>query len=116
MSSAFQLTGGPVESLKVKLTTTAPTIIAGSSLYMTGVIWFQCTEITGATPNLTVEIYDDNSGVRYYLRNAKAMTPKEEVKFIEGLTLQPNEFLRVTASAANQVDIVGISLLGGALG
>lgn len=115
MSSAFQLIGGAVDKIRQKLTTTSPTVVAGSADYQTAVVWFQCTEIAGSTPNLTIEVYDADTTTSYYLRNAKAMTAKEEVRVIEGLALQPNEFLRITASAANQVDVVGIALLGNAL-
>lgn len=115
MSGAFQLVGGAVDKIRQKLTTTAATVVAGSADYQTAVVWFQCTEITGGTPNLTIEIYDANTLTSYYLRNAKAMTAKEEVRVTEGLALQPNEFLRITSSAANQVDVVGIALLGQAL-
>lgn len=115
MSGAFVLNGGAADKVRQKLTTTAATIVAGSVDYMTGVVWFACTEITGGTPNLTIEVYDASTTTSYYLRNAKAMTAKETVFFEAGIVLNPNEFLRITASAANQVDVVGLALLNNAL-
>lgn len=107
--SSFTQPFGPPTPIKFKLTTTAATAIAGHASYATRVAWFQCTEITGATPNLTIEIYDGTTS--FYLRNAKAMTAKEEVLKDQGFTLDPGSFLRVTASAANQVDVVGMAAL-----
>lgn len=115
MSGAFQFTGGAADKIRQKLDVTTPVIVAGSADYITGIVWFACTEITGGTPNLTIEIYDANTSTSYYLRNAKAMTAKEQVFFEAGIVLNPNEFLRITSSVANQVDVVGLSLLNNAL-
>lgn len=115
MSGAFQLVGGAADKIRQKLSTTNPTVVAGEALLQTAVVWFTCTEIAGATPNLSIEVYDAATGLSYYLRNAKAMTARETVLFEAGIVLNPNEFLRITSSAANQVDVVGLSLLGQAL-
>lgn len=115
MSGAFQLTGGAADKIRQKLTTTSATVVAGSATLQTTVVWLQCTEIAGNTPNLTIEVYDAKTSTSYYLRNAKAMTAKESVLFEAGIVLSPNEFLRVTASAANQVDVVGLSLINNSL-
>lgn len=115
MSGAFQFVGGAADKIRQKLTTTGATAVAGSADYMTSVVWFACTEITGGTPTLTIEVYDASTTTSYYLRNAKAVTAKETVFFEAGIVLNPNEFLRITASAANQIDVVGLSLLNNAL-
>lgn len=115
MSGAFQLAGGAADKIRQKLTTTNPTVVAGSTTLQTAVVWFLCTETTGGTPNLSIEIYDAATATSYYLRQAKAMTAKESFLFEAGIVLNPNEFLRITASAANQVDVVGLSLLNNSL-
>jgi hypothetical protein len=115
MSGAFQLIGGAADKIRQKLTTTAATVVAGSATLQTAVVWFQCTEMAGGTPNLTIEVYDAATTTSYYLRNAKAMTAREGIPFEAGIVLNPNEFLRITASVANQVDVVGLSLLNNSL-
>lgn len=121
MSGAFVFQGGAADKIRQKLTTTAATVVAGSADYQTGVVWFECNEIAGGTPNLTVEIYNASTLVSYYLGISgvtyilKALTAKQSVFFEAGIVLEKNEFLRVTASAADQVDVVGLALLGNAL-
>jgi hypothetical protein len=111
--SVFQLAGGTSDPIAIKLTTTSPTVIAeavvGNS--RVSVPWFQCTEIAGSTPNLTIDILKPDSSV-VYLRNAVAMTAKQQVSFNEGILLLPGWKLRVTASAVDQVDVTGIRLIG----
>ncbi len=107
MSVQFPVSGHDV--IAFKLTTTNPTAIAGSATSKTFVDWFQCTEITGATPNLTIEIYDGTTS--FYLRNAKAMTAKEEVLKNQGFSLDKGSFLRVTAGTANTIDVTGVQVL-----
>jgi hypothetical protein len=109
VSSAYNIIAGTPTPIAVKLTTTDPTAIAGSATARTHVVWFQCAEIAASTPALTVEIYDGTTS--FYLRNALAMTAKQEVRFENGITLEKGQFLRVTAGAANQVDVVGMALL-----
>ena len=105
MSIQFALTAP--NPIAVKLVTTNPTIVAGSATARTVVDWLQCTEIAGATPNLTIDIFDGTTIV--FLRNAKAMTAKEEVLLIQGFALNPGQYLRVTTSVANQVDVTGMA-------
>ena len=107
MSLVFQVTGSA--TLAIKLTTTNPTAIAGDPVKSTRIDWFQCAEISGGTPNLTVEIYDGTTSV--YLRKTKAMAANEEVLRTQGFTLDPGKFLRVTASIANSVDVTGVAVL-----
>lgn len=115
MSGAFQLVGGAADKIRQKLTTTNPTVVAGSATLQTAVVWFLCTEIGGATPNLSIEVYDASTTTSYYLRLAKPMTAKESVLFEAGIVLNVNEFLRITAGTANQIDVVGLSLLNNSL-
>lgn len=107
MSIHFQ--AGSPTPIAIKLTTTNATTIAGSATSATVVDWFQCTEIAGATPNLSIDLYDGTTTV--YLRKAKAMTALEEVLRTQGISLNRGQFLRVTASAGNQVDVVGVAVL-----
>lgn len=121
MSGAFTLAGGAADRIRQKITVTTPVVVAGSADYQVVVVWFQCNEIAGMTPSLTAEIYDANTGDIHYLGingttyKTKALTMLQSVFFDAGIVLNPNEFLRITASAANQVDVIGLSLLGNAL-
>ncbi len=110
--SVFVVAGGIVTSIAVKLDSTDVTEIAGSDDFTTRVAWFQCTEITGATPDLTVELYDGTTSV--YLRYQQAMTANGSVKF-EDIALNKGQKLRVTAGAANQIDVVGLTFVDNAL-
>ena len=111
MSGAFQFAGGAIDQLRTRLSTTNPTNVAGSPDRRTPVVWFQCTETSGNTPSLTIELYNATDGTSYFLRSAKNMTAREQVFFEAGIMLEKNEFLRITASPANQVDVVGQSIL-----
>jgi hypothetical protein len=107
MSMQFQV-NGPTP-IAIKLTTTNPTVIAGDTERAVTVDWFQCTEIAGGTPNLSIELFDGTTSV--YLRKAKPMAALEEVLRTQGFTLNRGQFLRVTASVANQVDVTGVAVL-----
>lgn len=121
MTSAFYLLGGATDTIRQQVGLTTPIVIAGSANAMTGIVQFQCNEVAGATPLLTVEIYNADTLLSYYLGangvtyKAKALTAGQSVLFDTGWTLSPNEFLRVTVNAANQVHVVGLSLLNNAL-
>lgn len=110
--SVFQLVGGAGTPIALKITSTSPTVIAEATTgnSRVAVPWFSCTEIAGATPNLTIDILKPDATV-VYLRNAKAMTAKETVIFSEGILLLPGWQLRITGGAANQIDVAGISLI-----
>lgn len=110
--SVFQLVGGAGTPIALKITSTSPTVIAEATTgnSRVAVPWFQCTEMTGGTPSLTIDILKPD-GTVVYLRNAKAMTAKEEVLKDAGILLLPGWQLRVTASPANQVDVTGITLI-----
>lgn len=113
MSSVFQLVGGAADPIAIKITTTDPTVVAEavSGNARVSVPWLQCTEIAGSTPALTIDIRKPD-GTIVYLRTAKAMTAKEAVVLDQGIVLLPGWKLRVTSSAADQVDVSGLALLG----
>jgi hypothetical protein len=119
-SSAFRLTGGAADKIRSKITTTDATDVAGSATAQTPVVWFQCNEVAGGTPNLTVAIYNAGTTTSTYLGDgtsawvAKAMTANQSVTFGEGFVLEKNEFLRITISAGS-VDVVGLALLNNEL-
>lgn len=110
--SVFRVAGGIVAPIAVKLSSTSATEIAGSDDFTTRIAWFQCTEITGATPDLTVELYDGTTSV--YLRYQQAMTANEAVKF-EDIALNKGQTLRITAGTANAIDVVGLAFVNNSL-
>lgn len=114
MSGAFQVIGGTVEDIAFKLTVNTPVVIAGDAKSAVRVYWFQCTEIAGSTPTLSVEKYDGT--LSYYLRHAVALAANGSYFFDAGLWLPPGSFLRVTAGTANQIDVVGLKSLAGVTG
>ncbi|CDP52352.1 hypothetical protein [Devosia sp. DBB001] len=64
-----------------------------------GVLSIMVTELSGGTPNLTLEVYDGTNS--YFLRYQKPMAAKETFVFNEPFGLDPNQKLRVTVSAGN---------------
>lgn len=94
---------GLILAKPTKLTSSSPTTVlqATSRTTLTSII---CTEIAGATPSLTIEIYDGTSS--FYLRNAKPMTARETFILNEVVPLNAGQELRVTASVANQIDCI----------
>jgi hypothetical protein len=110
--SVFQVTGGIITPIAVKLSATTATSVFGSSDSPSRVAWLQCTNITADTPDLTVELYDGATSV--YLRYQQAMDANGAVKF-EDIALNPGQFLRVTAGAADKIDVVGLAFVSNAL-
>jgi hypothetical protein len=108
-ASAFSFPGGAAAPIHVKVATSTATIIAGNANYAVQVAWFQVTEIAGGTATLTIDIFDGTTA--YLLRNALAMTAKAEYLYGRGFWLNPGEFLRVTTSSANQVDVIGLTTI-----
>lgn len=110
MSGALIYTGMTAsEGFRAKLTTTSATVIAGNANSVVFVPWLACTEITGGTPTLQVEIYDGTTS--YYLRHALAMTANQTYIFEAGIALNKGDFLRVTAGTANQIDVIALRTL-----
>jgi len=103
---SFTIQGGALLPAEKKLTTTTPTVIVDGKQAGATVIGIYATEIAGATPALTLEKYDTESGISYYLRFAAPMTAKQEYTRDVILVLKANQQLRATASAANQIDVL----------
>ncbi len=101
---SYTIQGGSIQTAKVKLSTTSPTVIVDGGSSGAIVVAVYAAEIAGATPNLTLEVY--NGSTSTYLRNAKAMSAKEENVRDTIITLKAGESLRATASAANQIDVI----------
>lgn len=108
-AGAFQFIGGAADNILFKLTTTAATQIAGDANYSMFVPWFLVTEITGATPAVTVDINDGTT--TFIIRPTVNITAKGQILYDQGYWLNPGQFLRVTAGAANQIDVVGVRSL-----
>lgn len=104
-AGAFQIIGGTAQNILFKLTGTGATIIAGNALGSVIVYWVQFAEIAAATPNITLETYD---GVTSFFHiKSRALTANGFILFDAGIWLAPNQFLRATASAGNQIDVTG---------
>jgi hypothetical protein len=84
-----------------KLTGSSPTTVFTAKSRAT-LISIICTEIAGATPSLTIEVFDGTSS--FYLRKLAPMTARQTFVFNEPIALNAGQELRVTASAANQID------------
>lgn len=89
----------------LKIADTSAHDVAGNADYPITVYWFACTEINGSTPNLTIAIY--NGSTSTYLRNALAMTAKQTFTWDQPIKLPQGSYLRITSSAANQIDVIG---------
>lgn len=98
---SFTLTGGSILTKAVKLTTTTatPLYLASKRTVILSII---ATEIAGATPALTLDLFDGTTA--YFLRNVLAMTAKQLLIFNEPIAINPGWSIRATAGAANQVD------------
>jgi len=111
MTVFSQLFGG-VEEIAQKITgNTVVNVVDGTDQAFL-VPWIAVSENSGATPNLTVELYDGTTS--YYLGSggstwvAKAVAAKQSVPFTD--VLVPSGWkLRVTSSdAAGKFDVTGI--------
>ena len=100
---SFTLTGGSILTKPTKLTTTSATVLYTADK-RTVIVCIDATEITGNTPALTLEMYDVANTTSHYLRNAKAMTAREEYSRERVFALPQGWQLRATAGAANQID------------
>lgn len=102
---SFTITGGSIQSKAVKLTTTAATDLLAPDK-RTVILSILASEITGATPALTLELYDTQSAVSYFLRAQKPTTARELVVLESPFVLLGGWKLRATASTANQIDVL----------
>ncbi len=108
-AGAFQIFGGTAQNMLFKLSTANATVIAGNAVGSVIVYWVQFAEIAGATPAITLETYDGTTS--FFHIKSKALTANGFIMFDAGIWLAPNQFLRATASAANQIDVTGAQSL-----
>lgn len=99
----YTINVGAMLQKRFKLTTTSATTIYDADKSSALLVSILAVEIAGATPTLTLDIYDGTN--TYYLQNAVAMTAKQRLQVDILVPLKVGEKLRATASAANQVDI-----------
>lgn len=105
-----------------KVTGSSATTIVDASTAAVQVAWFQVNENAGATPNLTVDLYDVANTTSYFLSdslaapkvwNITAVTAKQGVLFSEGYVVPLGWKLRVTSSdAAGKFDVIGVQVAG----
>ena len=98
---SFTLTGGSILTQATKLTTTSATALYTASK-RTVILSIISVEVAGATPTLTLDLYDGTTA--YRLRTALAMTAKQTFIFNEPFALQSGWSLRATAGAADQIE------------
>lgn len=118
MSSIFQVTGGHLVDIAVRVVNATPVVIADATKGATMVPWFSVQENAGATPSLTVDLYDPTAAaVVAYLGaggvswKAKALTALQSVVFDAGYVVRFGLQLRVTSSdAAGKIDVVGTKI------
>lgn len=115
--SVFEFQSNSALPIVVRVTGSTATTVADATNQQVTVPWFEVNEHTGATPNLTVDLYDgtnttyvgDDAGGTW---NAKAMTAKQSVKFTQGIVVPKGSKLRVTSSdAAGKMHVVGVQVL-----
>jgi hypothetical protein len=99
----YTVQGGALLPKRVKLTTTSATTLLDPDKSGALLLSIVAVEIAGATPTLTLDIYDGTT--TYYLQNAVAMTAKQRLQIDILVPLKVGEKLRATASAADQIDI-----------
>jgi hypothetical protein len=100
---SFTLTGGSILTKPTKLTATTATVLyGGSGTKRTVIVSVIAVEVAGATPTLTLDLFDGTTA--YRLRNALAMTARQTFIFNEPIVLPVNWSLRATASAADQIE------------
>lgn len=100
---SYTVQGGSLLPKRVKLTTTSATALYDASKSSALLVSIIAVEIAGATPTLTLDIFDGTT--TYYLQNAVAMTAKQRLQIDLLVPLKVGEQLRATASAANQIDV-----------
>lgn len=109
---SFTIQGGNIQTAQEKLTGTSPVVIVDGRQSGATVIGIYATEIGNVTPSLTLEKFDQDTGISYYLRYQKPMTAKEEYTREPIIVLKARQQLRATASAANQIDVLATYIPG----
>jgi hypothetical protein len=101
--STLDNSGGDLTDFGRLTASTVTTIFTAS-----GSTWIHsitAAERTGATPNLTIEVYDVANTTSYYKRFAVAMTAGTEVVYSEPFLLPALWAIRMTSSdAAGKID------------
>lgn len=119
--STFILNDGQSSGIATKITGSAPVVIIDGTKGQASVAWMRVNENSGATPNLTVELYNVATGVSIYQGDsvvnatwvAKAVTAKQSVAFTEGIIVPLGQQLRVSSSdPAGKFDVTGIKISG----
>lgn len=96
--------GGVAGIRPVKLTTTSVTdIVAETNRCLVKKVYV--TEITGNTPNFSLEVYDGTTS--YYLMNTKPMTARQTLEWGD-IPLEAGWKLRATAGTADRIDVIAV--------
>lgn len=109
--SVYQTQNGLLKQAATVLSGTSATAIVTAST-TTGALtveYIRCAEVAGATPTLTIDIYDGSTA---YKIRVKAMTAGEVYIDNAPILLEPGWSLRVTAGAANQVHATALYTQG----
>lgn len=99
----YTITGATLSTKATKLTTTSVTDIY-TATKRTTILSVVASEIAGATPDFSLELYDGTTS--YYIYSTKAMTADTPIIFNEPFVLNNGWKLRATAGTANQIDIL----------
>lgn len=109
--SLYSYQFGREAPIAVQLDGTSPIELASGGNNGATVLALRLAEVAGATPTVTLDIYD-GAAVVAEIAHLRAFTAKEmwEAIRLDGVPvhLLPGQTLRVTASAANQVHVTGI--------
>lgn len=105
--SVYQTQNGLLKQAAVALgSTSATTIVAATET--TGAITVEnvrCAEVGGATPTLTIDIYDGSTAYKIRVR---AMTAGEVYIDDAAILLEPGWSLRATAGTADRVHVTAL--------
>jgi hypothetical protein len=92
------ITGSGLITDKFSIADNVATVVLDVDSSVT-VVQIKCVERGAMTPTLTVDVHDGTD--TYYLRNALAMTAKQEVNIDGPIELANDEALRVTSNHAS---------------
>lgn len=96
--------GGVSGIRAVKLTGTSVTdIVAETKRCLVKKVYV--TEISGNTPNFSLEVYDGTTS--FYLQNTKPMTARQTLEWGD-IPLNKGWKLRATAGTANRIDVIAV--------
>lgn len=102
MSGTFERGVAGIRPVKLTVNTVTD-IVAETNACLVKHVY--CTEIAGANPTLTLEVYDGTTST--YLTKAKSMTALQTLRW-EDIPLNPGMKLRATAGTANQIDVIAV--------